>query len=140
MIWSKSAILTVIKITSYWYIKLLYLALNLTNVSNMFLAERITKLQKCILYIVYNMLYQIYSCQIYFVWQGLNVWSWDKKKYKDLKISSKIFYLVLLYWYPCNAIIKLKKEPVMTWINLSARKTPDEARSRQYFRIPPWNI
>ena len=66
MIWSKRAILTVIKITSYWNIKVFYLALNLTNVSNLFLADRIAKI-----YTVYDILYQI--GQIYFVWQGLNV-------------------------------------------------------------------
>ena len=66
MIWNKRAILTVIKITSYWNIKVFYLALNLTNVSNLFLADRIAKI-----YTVYNILYQI--GQIYFVWQGLNV-------------------------------------------------------------------
>ena len=66
MIWSKRAILTVIKITNYWNIKVFYLALNLTNVSNLFLADRIAKI-----YTVYNILYQI--GQIYFVWQGLNV-------------------------------------------------------------------
>ena len=66
MIWSKRAILTVIKITSYWNIKVFYLALNLTNVSNLFLADRIAKI-----YTVHNIPYQI--GQIYFVWQGLNV-------------------------------------------------------------------
>lgn len=57
----QSAIFMEIKITSYWNIKVFYLALNLTNVSNAF-TSRITKIQSAIhaRYILFGKIFKFY--------------------------------------------------------------------------------